>query len=93
MAVFYYSRKPLKMSATNVHFSYHSMGGLETQHYGRDTESKRGNSLPCGELHMGKVSFGITNALSVILEFGIDLMTAMKAGLGREVIRRIATGN
>ena len=41
----------------------------------------------------GKVSFGITNALSVILEFGIDSMTAMKAGLGREVIRRIATGN
>ena len=30
--MFYYSRKSLKMSAANVHFSYHSVGGEENQH-------------------------------------------------------------
>ena len=32
MGVFYYSRKPLKMSAANVHFPYHSMGNSESQY-------------------------------------------------------------
>ena len=55
MGVFYYSRKPLKMSAANVHFSYHSMGGLETQHYGRDTESKEETAYHVANRNMGKM--------------------------------------
>ena len=83
--MFYYSRKPLKMSATNEHFPYHSMGGMFCQgKYKNDGIERENHHIPSQSVHCKYQN----SVFDTILLWGAVLENSCYKGFGDFAISR-----